>query len=635
MEKSFLRMLAAILTCGSMALTSCVANDDNASGVEEPTFNVQQDDFKWDFEYSGKVYLDPRINKDLITTFNELMPNQQATIDEDTKVVIVSRFGDVPFEQLEAAYYHGATIAIAAPYSEDIHQFFNLHPEWDGDWTDDEMDKAFLYSFNINGDHFLVMGAEDPSTTEYDASQQKADLVSESELPENWVQQAAYNNIGLWVEHLIDMESETAETRAAKARTVATRAAAQNKDLNIAECFAIKTYGKSFSFPVFGSWHNGQEGKAIRPFNKTAGIRVSYGVYTMHVYDDQKGQGDYYAITMESSIANNNMTELWYIWNLSWNDRGVGPYAKEFEVWTLPLDPQGKSYSDNVVFFPGGTSPVPETTMGQTTTSDEYSFSLKTDVTVSASAKDSDKDGLSAEVKGQVGVSMGWNWAKKVQRTATDISYVKMVSNNNEQKHKIVFNNLPKTDPDSKFGFKEQEGNQSYKGTVDLRSAWIWYKPDVRDYSKEEPVTMKFVGRYKWGWSWHDGGKILGIGDYKPVEWTDERWVWKEFKLDPIVRDRYGLVQLQNDFKDLYIYDISVESPSAFNKVTEIKKSYAPGELISLSTYPVNGKYTVYFKAGKNSSDVKSYSYNSHEFVPLNHLEPTVLRAAFDFVQDK
>lgn len=95
------------------------------------------------------------------------------------------------------------------------------------------------------------------------------------------------------------------------------------------------------------------------------------------------------------------------------------------------------------------------------------------------------------------------------------------------------------------------------------------------------------------------------------------------------------LVQLQNDFKDLYIYDISVESPSAFNKVTEIEKSYAPGELISLSTYPVNGKYTVYFKAGKNSSDVKSYRYNSHEFVPLNHLEPTVLRAAFDFVQDK
>ena len=46
-----------------------------------------------------------------------------------------------------------------------------------------------------------------------------------------------------------------------------------------------------------------------------------------------------------------------------------------------------------------------------------------------------------------------------------------------------------------------------------------------------------------------------------------------------------ALIQLQNDFKDLYIYDICVESQSAFNKVTEIKKSYAPGELISLSTY--------------------------------------------------
>ena len=116
------------------------------------------------------------------------------------------------------------------------------------------------------------------------------------------------------------------------------------------------------------------------------------------------------------------------------------------------------------------------------------------------------------------------------------------------------------------------------------------------------------------------------------MEWTSERWVYEEFKLDPIVRDRYALIQLQNDFKDLYIYEISVDSPSAFNKVTEIKKSYSPGELITLSTYPVNGKYTITFKAGKNSSDVKSYKYNSQEFVPLNHLEPTVLKAAFDFI---
>ena len=634
MKRNLFWMLASILSYGltMTSLTSCEDNKDNPSGSEVPQFKVQKEDFKWDFTYKNKVYLDPRINKDLITTFDELMPNQQEAIDDDTKVVIISRFDDVPFEQLEAAYYSGATIVIAAPYSEDLHQFFNLHPEWEGYWTDAEMDEAFLYSFNINGDHFLVMGAVDPSTIEDEVSQYEAGLVPEGELQENWMQQAAYNNIGLWVDYLIDMESETDETRAAKARAVATRAAAQNKDMNIAECFAVKTYGKSFSFPVVGAWRNGQNGKAIKDFNKIAGIRVSYGVYSMHVYDNQKGQGDYYAVTMESSIANNNMLEKWYIWNWTWNDRGIGPYAKEFEAWTLPLDPQGNTYSDEVVFFPGGTSPVPETTMGQTTTSDEYSFSLKTDMTVSGSGKVAEKDGLTGELKIQAGISMGWNWAKKVQRTATDISYVKMVNNNNEQKHKIVFNNLPKADPETEFGFKEQEGNQSYKGTVDLKSAWIWYKPNVRDYSKEDPITMKFVGRYKYGWSWHDGGKIFGIGDYKPVEWTLERWVYEEFKLDPIVRDRYALIQLQNDFKDLYIYEISVDSPSAFNKVTEIKKSYSPGELITLSTYPVNGKYTITFKAGKNSSDVKSYRYNSQEFVPLNHLEPTVLKAAFDFI---
>ena len=95
-------MLASILSYGltMTSLTSCEDNKDNPSGSEVPQFKVQKEDFKWDFTYKNKVYLDPRINKDLITTFDELMPNQQEAIDEDTKVVIISRFDDVPFEQL-------------------------------------------------------------------------------------------------------------------------------------------------------------------------------------------------------------------------------------------------------------------------------------------------------------------------------------------------------------------------------------------------------------------------------------------------------------------------------------------------------------------------------------------------------
>ena len=145
---------------------------------------------------------------------------------------------------------------------------------------------------------------------------------------------------------------------------------------------------------------------------------------------------------------------------------------------------------------------------------------------------------------------------------------------------------------------------------------------------------MKFVGRYQYGWSWHDGAKIFGIGDYKPVEWTDERWVYESFKLDPIIRDRYGLIQLQNDFTDLYIFNIRVIDMDNPTKFTDFRKSYSPGELISLSAYPVEGRYTVMFKAGTNASNVQDYKYITQPNVPLNHLEPTVLKAAFDFAQN-
>jgi hypothetical protein len=634
-QKNLLVFVLGFMT----ALVSCIESKDNAIQTEEPQFKVEQEAFKWDFKYDGKVYLDPRINKNIITTFDELMPNQQPAIDEETEVVVISRLDDVPFEQLEEAYYRGATIAVAAPSLADFNNFFGANPDWEGKWTDEEFDSALLYAFNVDGDHFLVMGTDDPSTIEDQASQAEKDLVPEAERPENLEQQAAYYNIGLWVEHLIDMKNETPEEREDKARAVARRASEDNKNVNIAECFAVRTYGKSFSLKIAGSWRNGKNAAdtktVLRQFHKIVGIRVSYGVYSMHVYDNQKGQGDFYAVSMEASIANNKMTEKWEIRNFSWNDRGIGPYAKEFEVWTQPLDPNGNVYSDQVVFFPAGTSPVPSTSQGSTTVNDEYSFSLKNDITLSGKGE-MGKDGhgskemLSLELK--VGVSMGWNWSKKVSRQVTDISISKLVSNNNEQKHMVVFNNLPKPDPDATCNWKEYEGNQSYKSTVDFNSAWVWHKPDVRDGSKEDPVTIKFVARYQYGWSWHDGAGLLGIGDYHPQEWTAERWVYQSFKLDPIVRERYGLVQLQNDFKDLYIYNIRVRDDKKFeNDYIEFNKTYSPGSLISLSAYPVTGHYVVSFKAGKTATDAKDYVYVSHEYVPLDHMEPTVLKAAFDF----
>lgn len=86
MTKNLLWMLAAILTYGCVvtSFTSCSDKDDDPSGTVEPQFNVEQDEFKWDFTYNNKVYLDPRINKDIITPLSELMPNQQGAIDEDT-----------------------------------------------------------------------------------------------------------------------------------------------------------------------------------------------------------------------------------------------------------------------------------------------------------------------------------------------------------------------------------------------------------------------------------------------------------------------------------------------------------------------------------------------------------------------
>lgn len=150
----------------------------------------------------------------------------------------------------------------------------------------------------------------------------------------------------------------------------------------------------------------------------------------------------------------------------------------------------------------------------------------------------------------------------------------------------------------------------------------------MSDDSTEDPISIRFKSSAKYGGMYHTNaiGKdaIAREESFGNFDFT--------FNLDPMIREPYAIIKLQNDFdKGMYITNIVVKDKKSGQVVSSSNKSYNGGETINMGALPQKGEYTVSFKAGKNASDMNTYHYVTNDKVPMNWKEPTVLKAAFDF----
>ena len=670
MKKLFNFMFVAALMCGATVLSSCnvdnpISTENQAQDVEEIYSKggfVMSDEFK----YAGKAYISSTVNTNIAKVLNQLMSNRQQAIDENTEVIVLNKLTDLPFDQLEEAYYNDAIIAVALPVKSEIDAFFAAHPEWDAPASDQDMDDALLYAFDSDGYDWTVVGEkndkfqvslDDPNDAfllddPFFAPMKEAPKWPTASEDGNYTEEELDYLLSSWTKGLEEERTLSEEIKkeqqseAAQARGyLMTRAAADNAPLNVKTAFAYKTYGKTFRLSRWAHWtvdlkSDKDTWKEANCCNVTMSVR--YNVYTVHVYDGSTGEGDYYLINMEADTNFGGSVAQGYNWYWRHNYYWIGPFGKGFAVSTCPAttaDPKtSKDYSDSEVVFLGGKGAIPETTQGSTSYSDEYSFNFKLDASISVKGEATKetsgadvkaKTGVSAE--GKVAVGWGWNWAEKVQRSVGDISIKNTASRGNDQSHEIVFENLPKSDKSK--GWIEQKGNNSYKSTTKLKSTWGWYKKSERDDSENNALVLHVRGRIDYQWWYHDGASIFNIGNIDEYKAHDHMWINSYIQIDPIFRKRVGQIELVNDLGDkTYIKNIKVYSKDDPTQVVTFARSYPAKEKINLGCRLVTGKYLIEFDAQQAGSDnITHYKYSSHDYLPLVHKEPNVFYAATDF----
>ena len=673
MKKTYLWMLAAVLTCG-LSFTACTTdnNDNPASETWQEKITTEEEfEFDDEYKYNGKAFISPMLDEKIVNVLNELISDRQLAIDEKTEVVVLNDFTDIPFEQLEDAYYSGAIIAVSWPTQSEIDQFFQAHPDWEGHRTDADVDNAVLYAFDISGYNWTVVGQtnssyrvtlddpndaillNDPFFARMKDEQESAQPSNTAPEEEGYSQEDIKYLVGAWVKSLVEeknlseeLNKEYGEEAAQARQYLMARAAADNVPVDVKAAFNYKTYGKTFKFDQWCPWYEHLEfgkGECWRESWAKFTLSVRYNVYSLHTYDGQAGQGDYYLISMESDMNFNGCADQGMRWSAWHNYYYIDAFGKSFEVCTFPAtttDPKtSRDYNMNEVSFLNGKGAIPETTQGSTSYSEEYSFSAKLDASVSAKADmklESDsigkkvkaEAGIGAEAK--IGASWGWNWAEKVSRNVGDISIKNTSARGNDQGHEIVYENLPKSDKSQ--GWIEQKGNHSYKATTKLKSVWGWYKKDERDGSKNPALVLHLKGRIDYQFWYHDGAAIFNVGSIDEYKRTQSVYVNSYFQLEPIFRDRVGQIELMNDMDRTYIKNIKVYPTDNPSKVQTFPRTYAAKEKINLGCRLITGKYTIEFDAQKaGSNKTTTYKYSSHDYLPLEHLKPNVFYAAADF----
>lgn len=673
MKKLFNFMFVAALMCGATVLSSCnvdnpISTDNRAQEGEEiysKSGFVMSDEFK----YAGKAYISSTVNTNIAKVLNQLMTNRQQAIDENTEVIVLNKLTDLPFDQLEDAYYNGAIIAVALPVKSEIDAFFAAHPEWDAPASDQDMDDALIYAFDYDGYDWTVVGEgnddflvtlddpndaillNDPFFAPMKEDPQWPTAQSNPSEDGNYTEEELDYLLSSWTKGLEEERTLSEEIKkeqqseAAQARGyLMTRAAADNAPVDVKTAFAYKTYGKTFRLSKFAHWtvdlkSDKATWKDATCCNVTMSVR--YNVYTVHVYDGSTGEGDYYLINMEADTNFGGSVAQGYNWYWRHNYYWIGPFGKGFAVSTCPAttaDPKtSKDYSDSEVVFLQGKGAIPETSQGSTSYSDEYSFSFKADASISVKGEATKetsgadvkaKTGVSAE--GKVAVGWGWNWAEKVQRSVGDISIKNTASRGNDQSHEIVFENLPKSDKSK--GWIEQKGNNSYKSTTKLKSTWGWYKKSERDDSENNALVLHVRGRIDYQWWYHDGASIFNIGNIDEYKAHDHMWINSYIQIDPIFRKRVGQIELVNDLGDkIYIKNIKVYSKDDPKQVVTFARSYPAKEKINLGCRLTTGKYLIEFDAQEAGMDKVTHYKYSKDFLPLDHKVPNVFYAATDF----
>ena len=375
----------------------------------------------------------------------------------------------------------------------------------------------------------------------------------------------------------------------------------------------------SITFPYQVKKEVGKKDIALYPVEGEGEVTLRHSIYPFYAFEKNNSNGDYYLIKSEVAVTNDKMYQGYMrqlfqdeTQRLQTTTHICGFYLREIRVRYELVDKDGKTVGE----FPTGHSPTPLTTVGSTTYTTGFSWSLGAQIRIGS-------DTLKA-------IPLIWNIAynNEAKRNIQDMD-VRNTSSDEIAKYAFTLNNLPSSNTESRYTPKLPPPPLSIS-TNTYAQEFIWRVPSTKDFQGDD---VKFTLHQKVEIDYgvcYSLTSPLGRGPrYDLEEYVETVRDSSAIEFIPPCRIPMGMLKITNKNKGQYIKDITIAKEGEEPKVLS-KGSFAYGK--SFQIYVDVGKYDVEFKMGSTSKNVKTYTLD-HDFAEIAQDETLELFSDYDFIQ--
>ena len=375
----------------------------------------------------------------------------------------------------------------------------------------------------------------------------------------------------------------------------------------------------SITFPYQVKKEVGKKDIALYPVEGEGEVTLRHSIYPFYAFEKNNSNGDYYLIKSEVAVTNDKMYQGYMqqlfqdeAQRLQTTTHICGFYLREIRVRYELVDKDGKTVGE----FPTGHSPTPLTTVGSTTYTTGFSWSLGAQIRIGS-------DTLKVS-------PLIWNIAYKneAKRNIQDMD-VRNTSSDEIAKYAFTLNNLPSSNTESRYTPKLPPPPLSIS-TNTYAQEFIWRVPSTKDFQGDD---VKFTLHQKVEIDYgvcYSLSSPLGRGPrYDLEEYVETVRDSSAIEFIPPCRIPMGMLKITNKNKGQYIKDIAIAKEGEEPKVLS-KGSFAYGK--SFETYINVGEYDVEFKMGSTSKNVKTYTLD-HDCAEIAQDETLELFSDYDFIQ--
>ena len=576
--KKFYWMMAAILTCGTFVLSSCVDKEDNPASepVEESVEYLVDPSTRWKQReeptfIAGIGALPMEFQQALGQTFTNVVNNLN-----DAEVAIMDMDAVAAhFDELDEFYEDGGLLIIIPKGDENLLKEVGFE-DLSG-W-----DELLWACHNESNDDFYLL--DDPNAVK-DLNYYLDRLVPLAD----WMD--------WYKDEIIKKADEEAVNARRRAGTIGNddTSSFESQKINLEKDF--KHFSVNFPFTLDKEIYP-ETGYSSDILRCNGSITLTFDVIPLYMGSvNGDNAGDYYAV--RSTITPHNQT-MWnpYIAKHGFNrNRIYGFWFNDMDYKIVLIDPDTKQIAQGLQF---AKMPIPENSISSRDKSSSFTF------------------GLNGSVSSDKGPEVGFSaqWSESISYSVKNIDFDRStVSGNIVEYHWYSNNVILKDDWDN----IDKNFPAEVRREFDAKNVWLWRIPyskaGVEDESKKQFTLAAYVhptysSWFHWMLDWFgtsDKKQSYDVvfwnsytsvdPDFKPeTDYTKHGWVGCSFNIPAPDRGKWGLISLKNASRNYTMRNVRIYKKGEEDKdpVFKVSNTYAPKE--SAEAAVKVGTYTVTFE---------------------------------------